>query len=149
MPPPLNGPQPEKVSSDKAGEMSEQQKILLRRRTAAFGLSSLLLLATLLWTTSYGIRPSPEASPAGHRCRLQTGIDPNIARWFELAQLPGIGETLARRMEEFRRRSRSQVNPAEPVFRAATDLAQVKGIGEKTVQRIGPFLRFPESGALR
>ena len=148
MTPARSGPQQRRVSSDNAGKLLEQQRILLRRHSAAFGLSSILLLATLIWTTYSGIRPSPETSSDAEHL-LRTGIDPNTARWFELAQLPGIGETLARRMEDFRGRSRSQGEPTEPVFRAPADLAQVKGIGEKTVRRIGPFLRFPDPGALR
>lgn len=146
-----NSQLPGENSSDNAVEISEQQRILLRRRAAAFGLSSLLLLVTLLWTTSYGVLRSHEDYPtsAGQGPGLQTGIDPNTARWFELAQLPGIGETLAKRMANFRRRNRSQDDPAEPVFCVPADLAQVKGIGEKTVRRIGRFLRFPDSEALR
>lgn len=148
MTPARNGPGPEIIPSDNNEGASEQQKILLSRRAAAFGLSSLLFLATLLWTSSYGILPAGEAVP-DHRPRLQTGIDPNTARWFELAQLPGIGEALSKRMEDFRRRNQSQDDPTEPVFRQPADLAQVKGIGEKTVRRMGPFLRFSESGAPR
>ena len=148
MRPPRTGPKPDNRSSDNSAGISEQHEILLRRRLAAFGLSSLLFLVTLLWTSSYDIHPSPEPS-AGQRPRLQTGIDPNTARWFELAQLPGIGEALGRRMEDYRRRNQSQGNPDAPVFRAPADLAQVKGIGEKTVRRMGPFLRFPESGVPR
>ena len=128
-------------SSDNMKYPSEQRKILLGRRAAAFGLSSILFLATLLWTASYGMLPSPgaarDASP-----RLLTGIDPNTARWFEFAQLPGIGEALAKRMADFRQRSRSSLDPSAPAFRAPADLALVRGIGEKTVRRIGPFLRF-------
>lgn len=151
MTPLRNGSAPGKVSSDNASEAPELQKILLRRRATALGLSTLLFLATLLWTASYKIRPLHETFPAsaGQRPRLQTGINPNIARWFELAQLPGIGETLAKRMEDFRWRNRSQDHPTEPVFRVPADLAQVKGIGEKTVRRMRPFLRFPDSAAQR
>lgn len=144
-----NRPQPGKASSDNTVEMSEGHEILLQRRVAAFGLSLLLWLATLLWTNSYEVLPSPEASAADAEHRLQTGIDPNTARWFELAQLPGIGETLARRMEDFRRRSRSPGNPIEPVFLSPAGLVRVKGIGEKTVRRMGPFLRFPDSESPR
>ena len=148
--PARDGPEPDRTSSDNTESVPEQQAILLRRRVAAFGLSSVLFLATLLWTSSYGIHSSPEASPvASLHHRLRTGIDPNTAHWFEIAQLPGIGEALAKRVEDFRRRNQSERDPAEPVFRAPADLAQVRGIGDKTVQRISPFLRWPDPGALR
>jgi len=72
----------------------------------------------------------------------RTGIDPNVARWFELAQLPSVGRSVAHRIVEFRRHLRTVDGGDGLVFHAPADLAQVKGIGPKTVQRIGPFLRF-------
>lgn len=148
--PPQNVPQPNKNSSHNIAIPPEQQVILLRRRATAFGLTSLLFLATLLWTSFYEIHSSHRASPAAEAGnRLQTGIDPNTAQWFEIAQLPRIGEALAKRVVAFRERSLTQDDNAEPVFRTPADLAQVKGIGEKTVLRMGPYLRLPDSGVPR
>lgn len=59
-------------------------------------------------------------------------IDLNHADWPEIAQLPGIGETLARRIIE----SRQRHGP----FQDVNDLARVSGIGPKKIQRIRPFL---------
>jgi len=144
MTPTHNVPQSGKHSSDNIESLSNQRSILLGRRGTAFGLTSFLFLATLLWTSLYEVHPSPAMSPANNPGRrLQTGIDPNTARWFEIAQLPGIGEALAKRVEAFREHRRTGGEDAEPVFRKPADLAQVKGIGEKTVQRIGPYLRLP------
>ncbi len=63
---------------------------------------------------------------------VQFLVDVNSADWPELAQLPGIGETLARRIVE----SRQAVGP----FRDHRDLERVPGIGPLTLERIGPYL---------
>lgn len=60
-------------------------------------------------------------------------IDINSATWVEWIQLPGIGETLARRIVEDRR----QNGPFEKV----DDLRRVKGIGPKTIENLRPYLR--------
>ncbi len=78
---------------------------------------------------------------------VRRGIDPNTAQWFELAQLPGIGEALGKRIIEFRdgpATGSASARGDRVVFRRPADLVRVKGIGEKTVQRAGPFLRFPK-----
>ena len=49
-----------------------------------------------------------------------------------MLQLPGIGETLARRIVESRR--------SEGRFFEADDLQRVQGIGPKTLQRVRPYL---------
>jgi competence protein ComEA len=60
-------------------------------------------------------------------------VDLNQADWPELVQLPGIGETLARRIVESRQR--------DGRFLDHEDLQRVRGIGPKTLQRIRPYLR--------
>lgn len=95
--------------------------------------------------------PVDIASP--QRSEVLTGIDPNTAAWYEIAQLPRIGETVGRRIVEHREkrlaaRSRSAETAYSDiggrVYRRPGDLAQVNGIGVRTVQRIAPFLRFDE-----
>jgi len=61
-------------------------------------------------------------------------VDINSADWPELAQLPGIGPVLARRIVEER-------NNGGP-FVDYDDLARrVSGIGPKTLAQIRPYLR--------
>ncbi len=59
-------------------------------------------------------------------------VDINRASWPELAQLPNIGETLARRIIA----SRDSAGP----FRDHDDLQRVRGIGPKTLAQIKPYL---------
>lgn len=76
-------------------------------------------------------------------------IDPNEADWAELTRLPGIGETLAKRIVTYRREnSRATTDGTgqpEPVFRSPEDLEAVRGIGPKTVERIAALLKLPET----
>jgi len=71
----------------------------------------------------------------------QFQIDLNEADWPELVQLPGIGETLARRIVDSRR--------LQGPFLDHEDLKRVRGIGPKTLERVKPYLRpMPERGAI-
>lgn len=78
-------------------------------------------------------RPAPED--------ISFQVDVNQAEWPELAQLPGIGETLARRIVEFR----DQRGP----FLDHQDIRNVKGIGPKKLEQIEPYLiPMPQANAL-
>lgn len=59
-------------------------------------------------------------------------IDVNKADWPEMVQLPGLGETLARRIISDRR----ERGP----FRDIEDLNRVEGIGLRTLERIRPYV---------
>ena len=68
-------------------------------------------------------------------------VDLNEADWPELVVLPGIGETLARRIVDSRRQ--------EGPFVDHEDLKRVRGIGPKTLDRVRPYLRpMPEHRAV-
>ena len=68
-------------------------------------------------------------------------VDINETTWPELAQLPGIGETLAKRIIESRQ--------VEGPFVDLDDVQRIRGIGPRTVERIRPYLLpLPESGAV-
>lgn len=59
-------------------------------------------------------------------------VDINAAEWPELAELPEIGETLARRIVESRR--------AAGPFGDHDDLLRVNGIGPRTLETMRPYL---------
>jgi competence protein ComEA len=72
---------------------------------------------------------------------VQFQVDINAAAWPELVQLPGVGETLARRIVD----SREHEGP----FVDHSDLLRVQGIGPKTLERIRPYLRpMPQQNTL-
>lgn len=60
-------------------------------------------------------------------------VDINTAEWPELAQVPGLGETLARRIVDSRQ--------ADGAYADHDDLLRVPGIGPRTLERMKPFLR--------
>lgn len=60
-------------------------------------------------------------------------VDVNAAQWPELAQLPGMGETMARRIVDER--------VARGAFADHEDLRRrVQGVGPRTLERIRPYL---------
>ena len=60
-------------------------------------------------------------------------VDINKADWPELAQLPGIGQTLAQRIVA----TREERGP----FIDHSELRRVRGIGPKTLEKMKPYLR--------
>lgn len=98
-----------------------------------------LIFESPFGATSLEIDTSESASAIGNAA---AGIDPNTATWAELALLPGLGESVSRRIIEFREERKS--HDVWPAFRRPEDLMRVKGIGAKTLQRMRPLLRFPE-----
>jgi competence protein ComEA len=63
---------------------------------------------------------------------IEFRVDVNRADWTELSLLPGVGETLARRIVQ----SRETDGP----FRRHEDLRRVKGIGARTLESLEPYL---------
>jgi competence protein ComEA len=59
-------------------------------------------------------------------------VDINSAGWPELAQLPTVGEVLARRIVESRH--------DDGAYDDHEDLLRVNGIGPRTLQRMKPYL---------
>jgi competence protein ComEA len=68
-------------------------------------------------------------------------VDVNKAEWPELAQLPEVGEVLARRIVESRR--------ADGAFVDQDDLMRVNGIGPLTLEKMRPYLLpMPDSDSV-
>lgn len=97
----------------------------------------IVLLLLVIGTTLYVWRDQQRRSRSIHIEQVEPLpasfiVDVNQAEWPELTQLPGIGETLAKRIVE----SRS----AEGPFLDHNDLQRVRGIGPRTLERLRPHL---------
>jgi len=111
-------------------------------RSAQLATVFLLGVATTLLSISswrglrWGSRPTElERSPLA-----VYQIDLNRADRAELLQVPGLGNSLAQRIQEYRN--------DHGAFRSVGDLRQVKGIGPTTVERVRPWLSVqPDSGS--
>jgi competence protein ComEA len=80
-----------------------------------------------------------EIDRAGPRS-AQYQVDINQADWPEIAELPEVGEVLARRIVDSRR--------IEGPFRDLDELDRVRGIGPRTLARMRPYLRPIPGGAV-
>lgn len=67
-------------------------------------------------------------------------VDINTASATELATLPGIGDSKAKAIVEYR--------AADP-FQTVEDLKKVKGIGDKTFESLRPHLMVSEAAAAK
>jgi len=84
-----------------------------------------------------GAEPLEPVPPASPTYRLNV----NAADWVTLALVPGLGETLAKRIVE----ERDKVRGGR--FTSLEELTAVKGIGEKTLARLRPYLFIGEPDA--
>ena len=103
-----------------------------------------LLWLIVLWVGAAVLLESGEAGPPRP---APAAIDPNVAPWWELTILPGIGESTARRIADYRA-SIAEVGSTDDrgrVFSCAADLAEVHGIGPKTVRRVAAQVRFNDN----
>jgi competence protein ComEA len=106
-------------------------------KTLAFALLILASVASVFYVTSAGWRrvefgKLDVSASAQSIARPGFSIDLNSAPWTEFAQLPGIGETLARRIVE----RRDSVGP----YLSIESVVQVRGIGEKKLNAIRDYL---------
>jgi competence ComEA-like helix-hairpin-helix protein len=111
--------------------------VQMRRTLSGVMLTGLVILAGWWGVQFVGVQPgSASEAPS----RVQTGVNPNDATWYELAQLPGLGESAGRAIVAFREERRQTTS--QPVFKSAADLEPVPGIGPRTIERIAAHLRF-------
>ncbi|MBJ2128104.1 helix-hairpin-helix domain-containing protein [Alteromonas sp. IB21] len=75
---------------------------------------------------------SGESSNGSETARLQQRIDLNSATIEQLVTLPGVGQSKAKAIIEYR----EEVGP----FLEVAQLTQVKGIGEKMLSKIESFV---------
>ena len=72
---------------------------------------------------------------------IEDRINPNNASWASLARLPGIGETLAKAIVEYRQINEPE-NKKQKCFYRTEDLDNVKGIGPVKCAQMRPYLIF-------
>jgi competence protein ComEA len=115
---------------------SRRRKPFLRRAEQAFA-GSLLLVSLLTIGICWYVQQHRGSGlidleqPHDHN-PIEFQIDLNTAEPAELRLLPGVGETLAKRIIS----SRDEDGP----FRSTDELRRVRGIGPRTLERIEPYL---------
>ncbi len=82
-------------------------------------------------SSSHAPSSATASSRRGHSTAIHGVVNMNVADEAALELLPGIGETKAKRIVEYR-----HTHP----FRRVEDLVKVKGIGKKTLARLKPYL---------
>jgi competence protein ComEA len=102
----------------------------------AFFLGAILTLLTIhaYSYTRWGTRPTELERGVGITYR----VDLNHATRAELLQLPGIGESLARRIEDYRLEHGR--------FQHVNDLIEVHGIGPAALERLRPWVQVKWQG---
>ena len=121
---------PDRLPADTPSEPTIQQ----RKTLAGVILAGLMIM--MAWWGVRGLeRDDHTPAPA-----LWAGVNPNTAAWYELAQLPGLGESAGRAIVAYRE-AQLKVKPP-PVFKIATDLEPVPGIVQRTIERIAKYLDF-------
>jgi competence protein ComEA len=94
--------------------------------------SSFLLMTASYWFYLGGHRGQLIEIDRAEPLSVKYLVDVNKADWPEIVQLPGLGETLARRILS----DRQENGP----FRDIDDLNRVDGIGLRTLERVRPYL---------
>ena len=124
------------MSSKRPEPVGRPPRWLLRRADQA--VVAVLVLAGLgasvgWWVAQGGLRGRMIEVERAEPLKAEFQVDVNRADWPELAQIPGIGRTLAQRIVESRK--------TEGPFVDHDDLLRVERIGPKTLDRIRPYLQ--------
>jgi competence protein ComEA len=124
--------------------MNNGRRPLLRRMDQA-AVATLVLFALvgmgLYWFVQGGHRGELIEIDRAEPLTARYLVDINAAEWPELAELPEVGETLARRIVE----SRASAGP----FGDHEDLLRVNGIGPRTLESLRPYLLpMPDQGSV-
>jgi hypothetical protein len=85
----------------------------------------------------------PQPDVPARAAELADRLDPNVARWQELAAIPMIGEKKGKAIVAYREKWVRE-HPDIRAFVGPQDLRNVKGIGPATVSNMMPFLMFPD-----
>jgi competence protein ComEA len=135
----LHNTAPVALSQPMLPETPSSRRAILRPRDqtviAAVVLFGIVLLLVQRLSVSLSSTDKVDIRQA-QRQPVQFLVNINAAGWPEIAQLPGIGETLARRVVDSRER--------EGPFRSVSDLRRVRGFGQVTLERIEPHICIDE-----
>ena len=124
---PSTQPDNQKPSASKQPLLTpSNQNVLLVITTGA------LLLMYGYWWYQGGFRGELIEIDRAEPLQASYQVDVNRADWPELIQLPGLGETLAKRVLA----DRHQKGP----YRNLDELVRVNGIGPRTLEKIRPYL---------
>ncbi len=124
-------------NSSPQSSKNRQPGSLLRRAdqtaVATITLVAMFVLGVYQWRQWSGLRGVIDIEHASPRvATFQVNV--NEAEWPEVAQIPDLGETLARRLVEERK--------THGPYESLADLRRrVKGIGPKTLEKITPYLQ--------
>lgn len=100
--------------------------------TIAAAMAVLLAVGLVWWVVAGGMSGRLVNVERQPTLEYQFLVDVNTATWPELAQLPEVGEILARRIVE--------VRETRGPFRTQKDLLEVGGIGRLKLARMAPHL---------
>ncbi|MCI0335385.1 MAG: helix-hairpin-helix domain-containing protein [Planctomycetes bacterium] len=119
---------------ERVAEKSGMRPLLRRLDQAAVASLVALALAGMgaYWVVQGGHRGELIEIDRAEPLTARYLVDINKADWPEFAELPDLGETLARRIVD----SRSTAGP----FGDHDDLLRVRGIGPRTLERLKPYL---------
>jgi competence protein ComEA len=93
-----------------------------------FGAAGTLLSVHAWGSSRWGARPAEREAPsAAYR------IDLNSASKAELLQMPGVGESLAERIDSYRRQNGA--------FRQVDEITRIHGVGPATLERLRPWVQ--------
>ena len=130
-------------TSRQSDETPRWPVLFLRRRDQAVAASLLaiaLLAIALHWTWQASQRRRLLEIDRAEPNLAEFQVNINEADWPEFALMPGVGETLAKRIVDDRE--------ANGPFQDHSDLRRVRGIGPKTLDGIKPYLvPIPDAAA--
>jgi competence protein ComEA len=123
------------MAAEKPSESSPPNAPLRRADQVAIALLALFAIVSIsaYWLSQAKLRGRLIDIDRAARPTAAFQVDINKAEWSEFIQLPGLGETLAKRIVAFR--------SAHGRFTSVDQLRHVSGIGPKRLESWRPYLR--------
>jgi hypothetical protein len=109
-----------------------RQAMIVRGEQLVLAILALVLVAGVVWraVAYYRLGAAPlEAIPAAPPTYR---VNVNAADWITLSVVPGLGETLSKRIVEVRDKRGG--------FKALDELRDVRGISDRTLAKLRPYL---------